>query len=458
MQRLPPLLFLCFLVVCQGVAQGEALQFSQVLEIAVSKSLELRMAEKSLAMSEAAIREAQAEYYPIVSLNHNLQYDRDLAGGNSQSTQVGDTFIPSSTRYENAIGVGLQYTLYDFGIREGGVVIASRDWEQKGLEYDKNLRELKLQMAATYSRALLAERELTADREQLRLQTMLFSLQEKLHQAGTTPQTALVDQALVVARLTNRIDGMESDFAKALEELSSQTGATYDRATTVLRPMADSLPELAVPEASAPPTAADAPPPALDEAMAAESRIYQLEIEKKRQELMILEKQNWPNMRLSSNYYWYGSDPENIENSFSSLAERSWSVRLTTAMPLFDGFKNSARRARLSLEMERLALEQAQKTRDLQLAYQQSLAEWRTMAGRLGNQQETLRLVADKLAMLERLRQQALIDEVSYAGQKSDLITQKLELEKLQTQGQLARYRLLVMNAGVSAHMEKAHE
>jgi hypothetical protein len=53
-------------------------------------------------------------------------------------------------------------------------------------------------------------------------------MQERLHEAGKNPKTDVVEQALKVARITNRIDDVRTELFKNLEDLSFYTGEDYN--------------------------------------------------------------------------------------------------------------------------------------------------------------------------------------------------------------------------------------
>ena len=101
-----------------NTAKAETLTYKSVLEKAVKNSYDLKISQIDVKIAQTEIKEAKAEYFPLVSLSYNSQYDKDLTNGTSSLTSVGDSIVTNNTRYLNALSAGLQYNLFDFGVRK----------------------------------------------------------------------------------------------------------------------------------------------------------------------------------------------------------------------------------------------------------------------------------------------------------------------------------------------------
>ncbi|MFA6988544.1 MAG: hypothetical protein WC197_00605 [Candidatus Gastranaerophilaceae bacterium] len=67
------------------------------------------------------------------------------------------------------------------------------------------------------------------------------------------------------------------------------------------------------------------------------------------------------------------------------------------------------------------------------------------MPHKLENQSTALKITENKIAMLDKLNQQHLIDKISYLKQKADLILQKFELEKTKINNEATAYKLKIL-------------
>jgi len=433
-----------------STVRAEILSFNQVIKKAIKNSYDLQISKIDINISEAGIKEARSEYFPVLNVGYNAGYDRDLSNSSSAITPVGDSILLNNTRYQNSASVSLQYNLFDFGIRSKKLSIAKKDKTEKQTRYFINLRDLKLSLADLYTKILLDYKEYSANKELLKLNTKLFSMQERLFNAGKNPKTDVMEQALKVARLNNKIDQLRTDFRKNLEDLSFYTGDKYNIDNITLLYMDEPGFEPVNFEKSK--AAKDKNNPKLqiqatksnflDIETLPEYKYYQLEIEKKQAELSVLSRQRLPRFDFSTNYYLYGSNTNNFFKTFSDMGQTNLSFRIASRLPVFDGLKNSAQRQQAKLEIEKLKKQRDQKVAQMKSYYQKIYNETMDYSSILSNQEKSLKLVEDKIAMLDRMNEQKLIDQPTYLRQKTDLISQKLELEKVKINNDANIYKL----------------
>lgn len=427
-----------------NTAKAETLTFKSVLEKAVKNSYDLKISQIDVKIAQTEIKEARSEYFPLVSLNYNAQYDKDLTNGTSSLTPVGDSIVSNSTRYMNALSAGLQYNLFDFGVRKKKLDIAKKDKLQKQTIYTQSFRDLKLNLSDAYTKTLLASRELKTNDELLSLNKNLFSMYESLYNSGTARKTDMADQALKVAVLINKIDDLKTELKKNLSDISFYTKENYTTSDKILNlfdeeegfiPVANKLPiKLEIKESDV-----------LNIERLPEYKTYQLEIEKKKAELSMLKRQNLPQFRFSTNYYVYGTDKSNYFKTFGDMEDRSLTFRVSSVLPVFDGLKNQSQREKTKLEIERLTLERDKKIESVKNVYEKAYQESIDANQKLENQANALKLTEEKIAMVEKLNKEQLIDKISYLKQKADLISQKFELEKTRINSEEAAYKLRIL-------------
>lgn len=449
------------------ISKAETLSFNHILEKAKENSFDLKMSTLDINISKTKIKEAKADYYPILSVNYTNQYDRDLANGSSPLTQVGDSTVVNSTKYVNALYAGMQYNLYDFGIRKQKLIIAQKDTSQKEVTYEKNLRDLKLNLADLYTKALLTSRELAVNNELLKLNKTIFSMFEQLYDNGFSRKTDMTEQAIKVATQINKNDELISELNKSLKDLSYYTNEDYSTADRFLN-MSEDIKENSESEEEKFYKVHNIEPiklevkkseliNELDEKNIPEYKQYQLEIEKKKAELSALKRQNLPQFRFYTNYYFYGTDPNNYFQSFSDMDSRSITFRVTSTVPVFDGLKNQAQRERAKLEIERLNMELSKKIETVRNMYEKAYDETQYANQKLENQANALKITEEKLAMLEKLNDEQLIDKISFLKQKTELIAQQFELEKTIINTENATYKLKVLTDSENMAEEPAN-
>ena len=440
-----------------SAVNAETLSFNDVVKKAINNSYDLKVAKVDVAISEAGIKEARSEYFPVINLGYNAGHDRDLSNGGSTITPVGDSILLNNTRYTNSASAGLQYNLFDFGVRSKKLKIAKKDKTQKQTRYSINMRDLKLELVDIYTKTLQNFREYKANKELLNLNSELFNMQERLFKAGKKDRTDVVEQAIKVATITNKINAIRSEYQKNLEDISFYTGEEYNIDTLEpdylekpgFEPVNLETKETAItdlvnnqnPKLQIEAVKTDF----LDIENLPEYKYYRLEIEKKQAELVILNRQRLPHFRFYTNYYLYGTDKGNYFDTFGDFEDTNLSFRISSTLPIFTGFKNTAQRQKTELEIERLKLLQDKKVEEMKSYYQKMYQESRDYSNVLSDQEKSLELVEEKIAMLDRLNEKELIDKLTYLGQKADLITQKLELEKVKINNSANEYKLNVL-------------
>jgi len=438
-------------------ATARTLNFNEVLDQAIRNSYDLQISEIDIGISKAGIKEARSEYFPSINLGFNSGYERDISDGDNTITPVGDSILLNSTRYQNSASVGLQYNLFDFGITGKKVQIAKKDKTQKKTHYSINMRDLKLELADIYSRALLNSREYHTNKKLLDLNTELFTMQERLYEAGKNPKTDVIEQALKVARINNKIDELRNEFLKTLEDLSFYTGEVYKPEAIRL----EYIEEPGIEQVNLEKTDIEKPDltdkqitkleieavktDILDAENLPEYKYYQLEIEKKQAELSILNRQRLPHFKFYTNYYLYGTDRHDYWGTFGDIEDTNLSFRVSATLPVFTGFKNTAQRDRTKLEIQKLKIERDKRVEEIKSFYQKMYQQARNFDTAMSNQEESMELVQDKITMLERMSRQKLIDKISYLSQKADLISQKLELERTRINNEANVYKLKIL-------------
>lgn len=431
--------------------RAETIYFNDILDKAIQKSFDLKIAQFDVDISKAGIKEARSEYFPLISVGFYNSYDKNLEQTNPSINSVGDSVLLGTTRWQNALSLGLQYNLYDFGIRGKKLYIAKQDRTQKEIEYEKNLRNLKIEMVDLYTRALLADKELTSSEELIVLNKELFGMYEDLNTAGTFRKTQVMDQALKVARLINRIDTLRTEIKNVLKDVTSKTGEEYvfnELEILDIYSEPESEQEENIEQVSNVIELEIEENAVLRPEELPEYRTYQLEIEKKKAELSILQRQRLPNFKFTTSYYFYGSNPDNYFESFNNFKHRSLSFRVASSLPVFDGFKNQAQREKVEFEIKKLEAQRDKQVNTIKNYYEKVLQESNDFELKNENQQYSLKLVKEKLEMLERLQNEKLIDKLTYLTQKTELINQKFELEKLKINNDANKYKLAVLTEG----------
>lgn len=437
------ILFSFFLILLStSFANAETINFSDALDTAIQNSYDLKISKLDIGIGEQQIRGVRADYFPKLNAYANAEYSRDLTGGQSQVNYIGNEVLLNNSRYQNSISLGMTYNVFDFGIKGRKLSIAKKDKFKRQAVYFQELRDLKINVVSSYTKALLSYKELKSKQQVLTSQKQLLEMKERLNVAGKISKTEVIGEAVKVAELEGSIEELKNSYSKALKELSYYTLKDYDPNTLDLK---DFKQNEIVPVSNVYKLEASKIKP-LDIEKTPEFKIYQAEIDKKQKELEIVKRQNLPQFNFATSYYLYGSDTNNLFSSYGDLSQRSLMFKLNTSMPVFDGFKNKSDTERVKLELEKLKLTKEQKLAELSKNYSQINDDAFFSKRQLANDEKTLQLVNQNISMIERLDQNKLIDKLTYLNQRIELLNKRFELEKTSINDYMASFKLDVMS------------
>lgn len=407
------LILLTLILRGQGLC-ATVIDFDTVTEKAVRHSQEVRMSDIDIRISRSARKEALSTFYPLLSARWNSGYVKDLTDGTAQVTSVGDVILAENTMFQNALSLGIAYDLYDFGAKDKRVFIAYRDVDLRRTIYTRSVRDVKVKVLGVYSDLLLAWKELAAKKELLGLYRKLSAVKERLFAAGRIDRVEVTNDALNVVRTLDEIDGVTLRTNELLHELSVYTGEDYAIEGLEVKGFSEEKEK----------------PGNFRVDMSPEWRMYELAIEKKRAEIEALERERYPKFAFNSNYTWYGQDLKRFNASVENMRSRNFFVGLSVTMPLFDGFKSSARIEKARLEMERLKIEKEKKVAELK-SRQARLSDASRLYGmEMKNRQEMLAKTGEKLSMVERLAEQKIAGQKDLLIEAIELVNRRLELAK----------------------------
>jgi len=410
---------------------AQTLDLEYVLEKAVKNAHDVRMSDLDIRISRSAKKEARSVYYPSLGVRWHSGYAKDLTDGTAQVTSVGDMILVENTMFQNALSVGLAYDLFDFGAKGKRFSIVDKDVDLKKTIHSQSVRNMKLKVLGIYSDLLLAWKELEAKRELLGFYRELSVVKERLFAAGRITRIEVMNDALKVVKTLEEIDDATRRINELLHELSVYTGEGYAIERIEVKGLAEETEK----------------PGGLRADMTLEWKMYELAIAKKKAEIEALERERYPRLALNSNYTWYGQDLNRFSASVEDVRPRNFFVGISVTMPLFDGFKSSARTEKARLEMERLKVEKEKKIAELRSRQAKSSDAVKLYGLEVKNRQEALAKAEEKLGMVARLKEQEIAEHKDLLLEKIELVNRNLELEKAHI-GKASAARELELLAG----------
>ena len=301
---------ICGLTILPSVA--ETLTFDSFLETALQNSYKLKTSKIEKQSTEYGVKEARAGYFPTLSGYATTERYNDLSDGNRQLTAVGNEILLNCDYYQDVAAVGLNYNLFDFGIRKRTLQIAKADDSQNEALLLKDTRDLKLDIVDLYGETLALYKALGIKREILELQNELFTINSRLRYAGELSEIEVTNSEIDISETKSDIAELENNLSKRLTEFSYYTNKSYgvdeveikdfeesledDKSTPGVLPVGD------VKKLSAKKTTARSSIGDFDIKNSLEAKTYDLEILKKQKELEIQKRANLPKISFDTRY------------------------------------------------------------------------------------------------------------------------------------------------------------
>lgn len=390
--------------------------FDEILKKSKKHFYDIKIADFEILIAKQGIRDARSEYFPKITANAGTEYTKNFRDLSSSSvTTVGDSFINPYTRFQSIFGVTLSYNVFDFGIRRNNLDINKEDVAIKELLVKAQNQDLEMTLIDTYSRLLIAKKQIDINNEILKLETENLNMKERLFNAKELSKTDLNDQKVKVKIVEQKIAELNSIAEESLNWISFYTGEEYD------------INKISVAEFKKPNFD---PMEFNDYTKTVTWQIQEKELKKKELELRIARKNYLPKVNAYSRYYIYGSDHSSYNDMFEDISPSNFTVGGNIIMPVFDGLKTSALVQKTSLELKKQFIE-----RDKAIAeFMTKLSILRSNLLWLENQVETheelIAELKDKENSMQRLVDKKIAAPLELNTAKIELLEQQIEYEK----------------------------
>lgn len=411
--------FLCFLVCFfASPAFSELLTLDMLLSEAQKNSFDVNIAREDVQASQAFVEEVKGDNYPQVSLRFGSEYVHAFEE-DSDVVSVGDAIIANDTSgYKHSLIAGLSYNLFDFGVRRLSVENARRQVQIAGLLEKQSFWDLRKEILDRYSAALKLHKQILAFESILERQSQIFRLSLWLREAGTVGREQIGTAALTLAETLNQLDDLRVDYQNALGGLSFYTQQTYLAENIQLADLAR-LAEVST---------------RIDLDLSPEVRIFQHQIANKQSELSMVKRSALPKLTLYGSYRMFGSDADSFAYSMTDLSSRDASVTVYLEWPLFDGFANRAKKARLRHEIASLRYQKQKKKAELQQEYSSIVVGYEIYSSVQEDRRQQLEQIVREQDDAEQLAEQQITDQISFHQKMIQLTRQRLEVDLWQVE------------------------
>ncbi len=430
LRRMVFTVLLLFLCLAGANVYAEILTFEEVLAAGLQNSFDSKIVREEIGVAQATVAEQQADYYPQLSVRFGNEYVH-VFEEDSDVVSVGDAIIAdNASGYKHSLIATARYNLYDFGIRELTVANARRQVRVAELQKQQSSFDIHKELLKLYADSLKEQQRIQVMEAIAEWQRTTFQLSKKLYQAGTIGREQLGNAALELAETLSQLTELQTRWKNLLESLSFHTRQIYRTKEVIL---AD-FPKIKKPESIVNPETFPA------------VLIYRQQIETKRAELSMIKRSRLPKLTLSGAYRMFGSDDHSFSASLSNLDSRDTSVTLSLECPVFDGFANRARQARIRHELTSLRYQKQKKEAELQQELATTLNAYTASASMEENRHEQLTQIAGQRSDVQRLSEQQLTDQIAVHNRIIELSRRQLDVDLRQVDYAASALLLTLIN------------
>lgn len=356
----------------------------ELIDQALTTSLDLREARARLAQAATAARLAGSSRWPQITAGANASRSKNPAPKGVPSAFAGGLDDPTDSF---GLNVGAAYELDVWGRNEAATQAADLDAAAAQEAVSAAAEAIAERLSDIWFALAEAQRREQVLAEQAELGGTYLQLVRSRAQAGVGDLLAIKQQEQQLLRIQAQIPLVRSEIDTLRLQLALLSGRTPGDAASLPRPAAGELPD-------PPPTPAIGVPSALV-ARRADLRAARRRLEAQDRRIAAAFADRFPSIRLSANIGWRAQSLSELVDNFL------WSLAADVAAPLFDGGRRAAEVDRNKARLDELL---AGYGKTLLQALFEVEGALRREAGLVAHVQATQRLLATAAEVLELAR------------------------------------------------------
>ena len=312
-----------------------AIDFNQLQTLLEENSKQLELKKYDIDISKEDMNIINSENYPTLSVGFNMEDSKSL-NSNSISTSVGDNNLITDSLKKSYSYLNLNYNLYSFGRLDSKEKVQEYKIEAVKYEYCQEKKDLVLKLLEIYSNALNYQLKIGTFENVIEEKNRIYELKDRLFNIGNITKIEVTKSAIEVADLYSQISDNKKDLKSLYEQITFLTNYNFlkneDLKPLIFKQLEDSV--------------------EFENSSNAKTLLSQ--INSKKSEISLYEKEFLPNLNFYSKYDFYGYDQNSYRNSINQMKENSYRFGLNLSINLFDGFKTSSLKQKASLELKQL--------------------------------------------------------------------------------------------------------
>ncbi|MCP4969768.1 MAG: TolC family protein [Arcobacter sp.] len=396
------------LLFCLNLFAVEDTSYEQIVQEAIFYNKALKKLELDKQILDAKYKEEYGyQAYPSLSLSFDTQYNKDLENEDSGLSSIGDSIFPDETKYANSTKLDLYWDIYDFGRRDILKKISLIQKKQKDYEIEETSQKLKLDLLKYYLEILKNKKELKHIEDSKELNQNIYAQKKRLYEANQLDRLSLANEAIKIVEYDRKISSLKTNINKSIKEINFYTNKQYSINTNFKSFKNNVLKDIPYEKSFL-------------------SKKYKDQIKQKKEELLLVKKEQYPSLAFFGNYNLYKDDESSFNDSLH-LKRKNYLLGLKVKINLFQGYKYKAQKDRIKAELQKIYLEDEEQK---DMYYKNKIIlkeEFKSVKNDIANIKENISQSKNKTEMINRLKEVKNIDNITVIEDKIDNINKDLD-------------------------------
>jgi outer membrane protein TolC len=413
---------------------AKSVSLEDIFSYTSKNALSLKMKQLDVSIEKSNISDAKSGYYPTFNLLYNTEYTESLDGVPLGTESIGGITISNGTRYQNSAALQMNYNLYSFGATDKAVLAAKLSADSKDKDWCLQEKKLYEQILQTYADALKISKDKEYKARMLQIRKKLYSAKERLYKAGQYSKVDLGDEAIYLITLERDIEDASMQYQEDVIKISQLSYMPINKKDELL-PLST---KNDINQSTQP----------FEESV--DALVLERKMEAKKVEISMYKRQQFPTLAMYGNYYAYASNPTEYDYPITHLRQKSWNVGFSIRFNIFNGFKDSTKLKRLSLELQRAQTEFSDAKHNYLYENKNKLSKLKELSILQNKDEKLLEQNREKIVMIKRLRQHQKVDLLTQLNAEYELLERTLNLEKREIDKASTALSLQIANRGLN--------
>lgn len=301
-----------------------------------TKNIDLEISKKDIEILNSSL-------YPSISVSSTLEKSKSFKYNNSS---INNNNISSNTSVKNYNSINFDYTLYDFGKHDTKENYQNLEVNQKNMEICSEKKQLVLKLLELYSNIIQLKENYFYYQNILKINNEKLKMKTTLYNNDQIKILELKDEEYNSKNINYEINKLKLSFLEKSKEIYELTGVNLSFNNNFINFKYINKVYVADIENI-------------------DINILNNEIKKKQEELKIINKEYYPDIKFYSKYDFYGDNENNAREAIENVEKNSFKAGMYFNMTLFNGNSTSLNKEKALFELKKIKNELTYKENNL---------------------------------------------------------------------------------------------